>query len=340
MRSIGQQRQQGFVLIVTLLMIAVLAGIIFELYYESRMALHVSSNRVTGTQARWCAEGGLVVAMDLLEQTDSLWSDEALWPVVSGQSDIPIGSGFCRLFVTQESGCLNINHLKTQNGELNKAQVDLLLRLIDAYNERAQKQSLPLLSYAVVAAIIDWIDVDDEVTVLTSVSGDNQGAEQAYYRGLDPAYAAKNAPCDVVSELSLVKGLSEESLYGVRDSETGKRSGGLASCLTVYGDNAIDLNSASEMMIQSLSDAIDSQLAQAVVNYRPYTNLEQLQAVPGMTESVSRILSGYLDSGASARHYRIKVTAQVGQIGRSLGAVVKKDKTTGLVELIMQWTLD
>ncbi len=340
MRTTRQQRQRGFILIVTLLMIAVLAGIIFELYYESRMALHVSSNRVAGTQARWCAEGGLIMAMDLLEQTDSLWSDEMLWPVISGQSDILVGSGSCRIFVTQESGCLNINHLKTQNGEQNKAQVDLLLRLIDAYNERAQKQSLPLLSYGVVAAMMDWIDEDDEVTVLTSVSGDNQGAEQAYYRGLDPAYAAKNAPCDVVSELSLVKGLSEESLFGARDSETGRRSGGLASCLTVYGDNPIEINSASEMLIQSLSDAIDSQLAQAVVNYRPYTTLEQLQAVPGMTEPVLQILSGYLNAGASARHYRIKVTAQVGQIGRALGAVVKKDKTTGLVELIMQWTLD
>ena len=189
-------------------------------------------------------------------------------------------------------------------------------------------------------SIMDWIDVDDEVTVLASVSGDNQGAEQAYYRELKPSYAAKNAPCDVLSELELVKGLTADSLYGVRDSETGKRSGGLASCLTVYGDNAIEINSASSLMIQSLSNAIDSQLAQAVVNYRPYTNVEQLQAVPGMTEPVSRILGAHLGANTSAEHYRVKVTAQVGQIGRSLGAVVRKNKTTGTVELIMQWAID
>jgi general secretion pathway protein K len=340
MRSLGQTRQSGLVLIVTLLMIAVLAGVIFEIYYESRMVLHVSDNRLVGTQARWCAEGGLAVAIDLIEQIDSLWSDETLWPVVSGQSEISIGPGICRLVVTQESGRVNVNHLKTQNGDVNRQQVDLLLRLIDAYNEQAQKQSLSLVSYAVVAAIMDWIDADDEVTVLASVSGDNQGAEQAYYKELKLPYTAKNAPCDVLSELGLVKGLTADNLYGVRDSETGKRSGGLASCLTVYGDNVIEINSASELMIQSLSDAIDSQLAQAVVNYRPYTNIEQLQAVPGMTESVSRILSAHLGANTSAEYYRVKVTAQVGQIGRRLGAVVKKDKTTGTVELIMQWAID
>jgi len=340
MRFFEQTRRSGLVLIVTLLMIAVLAGVIFEIYYESRMALHVSSNRSVGTQASWCAEGGLAVAINLIEQIDSLWSDETLWPVVSGQSEIPIGPGICRLVVTQESGCLNINRLKNQNGDVNTQQVDLMLRLIDAYNERAQKQSSPLISYAVVAAIMDWIDVDDEVTVLASVTGDNEGAEQAYYRELKPPYTAKNAPCDVLSELGMVKGFTEDSLYGVRDSFTGKRSDGLASCLTVYGDSAIEINSASELMIQSLSDAIDAQLAQAVVNHRPYTSIDQLQAVPGMTESVSRILSAHLGSSTSVQHYRVKVTAQVGQIGRSLGAVVKKHKTTGMVELIMQWTID
>ncbi|MCP4449929.1 MAG: general secretion pathway protein GspK [Planctomycetes bacterium] len=340
MRSSGQTRRSGLVLIVTLLMIAVLAGVIFEIYYESRMALHVSGNRLVGTEARWCAEGGLALAMDLIEQMDSLWSDETLWPMISGQQEISIGPGICRLVVTQESGRLNVNHLKHQNGDVNKQQVDLLLRLIDAYNERAQEHSSSLVSYAVVAAIIDWIDVDDEVTVLASVRGDNQGAEQAYYRELKPSYTAKNAPCDVLSELGLVKGLTADNLYGVWDSETGKRSGGLASCLTVYGDNVIEINSASAMMIQSLSNAIDSQLAQAVVDYRPYTNIEQLQAVPGMTEPVSRILGSHLGANTFVEHYRVKVTAQVGQIGRSLGAVVKKSKTTGTVELIMQWAID
>jgi len=340
MRSLRQTTRPGFVLIVTLLMIAVLAGIIFEIYYEARMALHISNNRLAGTQARLCAEGGLAVAVELIGQIDSLWSDETLWPVVSGQSDIPIGPGTCRLVLTQESGRFNVNQLKSQAGQVNQQQVDVLLRLIDAYNERAQKKSEPLVSYAVVAAIMDWIDTDDEVTVLTSVTGDNQGAEHAYYRQQEPATLCKNASCDVLSELLLVKGVTEDNLYGVPDLETGKRSGGLASCLTVYGDGGMTLNSASELMIQSLSESIDSQLAREVVNYRPYRNANELKAVPGMTESAYRVLTRYLGaSSASAQYYRVKVTAQVGKIGRSLVAVVRKQGLAGKVELIMQWTV-
>jgi len=341
MLVLRQTDRRGFVLIVTLLMIAVLAGIIFEIYYEARMALHISSNRLAGTQARLCAEGGLAVAVELLGQIESPWSDETLWPVVSGQSDIPIGSGICRLYVTQESGRFNVNQLMTQAGQANKKQVDILLRLIDAYNEQAQEKSEPLVSYAVVAAIMDWIDVDDEVTVLTSVSGDNQGAESAYYSQQEPATLCKNGPCDVLNELLWIKGVTPDSLYGVQDPETGARSGGLASCLTVYGDSVIELNSASALMIQSLSDLIDSQLAQEVVSHRPYTNADQLKAVPGMTEPAYRALSTYLvgSRSQSIQYYRIKVTAQVGQIGRCLGAVVRKHRRTGRTEVVMQWTI-
>ena len=62
MRSSQQKTRPGFVLIVTLLMIAVLAGIIFEIYYEARMALHISNNRLAGTQARLRAQGGVAFA--------------------------------------------------------------------------------------------------------------------------------------------------------------------------------------------------------------------------------------------------------------------------------------
>ena len=216
-----------------------------------------------------------------------------------------------------------------------------MLRLIDAYNERAQEQSLPLLSYGVIATIVDWIDIDDDVTVLTSVNGDNQGAESDYYRKLEPAYLCKNTPLDSLDELLLVKGVTEDWLYGELDLETGKRAGGLASCLTVYGDSTVELNSASELMIQSLSEAIDPLLAREVVNHRPYRNAEQLRAVPGMTQPAYQALSACLTgSRASQQYYRVRVSAQVGQIGRRLGAVVKKDRRTGSTEIVMQWPIN
>ncbi|HZL43499.1 MAG TPA: hypothetical protein VFD66_09495 [Verrucomicrobiae bacterium] len=58
---------------------------------------------------------------------------------------------------------------------------------------------------SIVAAIQDWID-PDEMTV--------NGAESDYYQSLNPPYYSKNAPIDDLSELLLVRGITQEMYWG------------------------------------------------------------------------------------------------------------------------------
>ena len=82
------------------------------------------------------------------------------------------------------------------------------------------------------AALADWQDADSLLHP--------EGAEQEYYDGLDPAYACKNAPLDVMEELLLVRGITPELFWGTSEHP------GLVHFLCVEGkSDKLDINGAS-----------------------------------------------------------------------------------------------
>ncbi|MCH7918267.1 MAG: general secretion pathway protein GspK [Planctomycetes bacterium] len=310
-----------------------------EFYYESRIGLHLSENIYRGAQARHCAEGGLAVALEILNQAQRLWEDEKVWALVSGAVPLKIGQGSCTLQIEQESGKININQLRTRAGQLARDRIGHLLRMIDIYNARALDSDRPIINYGLVAAIVDWVDEDDDITVLSAVSGENRGAEGGYYTQLDDPYECRNGPFEALSELLLVKGMTEEILYGAWDEETGVHLSGLASSLTVYGSNQINLNYASPLVIQSLSEYCSAVLADSIVANRPYARVEHVKKVEGMTEQVYQDLRRSVTTTSREQVFRISATGTIGAASRSVRMVVKRNRQTGYLEPIMRWEL-
>jgi len=58
----------------------------------------------------------------------------------------------------------------------------------------------------IVGSILDWIDQDNDPHV--------QGTETDYYQSLDTPYEAKNGPIDDLSELLLVRGITQDMYWG------------------------------------------------------------------------------------------------------------------------------
>ncbi len=108
-------------------------------------------------------------------------------------AEIPDGPpGVIRYGLTPESGKLNINYATEE-------QITRLIEplLIELNVENPQE---------LIAALLDWLDPDDEPR--------ESGAESEYYQGLDPPYDAKNGPLDSIEELLLVKGWTAAVVYG------------------------------------------------------------------------------------------------------------------------------
>lgn len=329
--------RSGMVLIAVLLILSVITAIVLEFHYDARIRFQMADNTRTAYQALHCAEAGLTIAAAALEQKSNIWTEDELVETLSGSVRVPVGKGHCTIVVSGESGRINVNDLIDGNGRPVRSRVDQMLRLIDLLN--GQSLDGNRLSYSLVPAIIDWIDVDDEVTVLPFVQGQNAGAESKYYRSLEKPYECRNGPLDVLGELILVKGVTREVLYGRMQDGQSVPAAGLESLLTVHGSGRPSLNQASVLMLQSLSEQIDRPLAERIVEHRPYSTLDELARVPGMTPDILKVIRERTTVHATDEHYTVTVCGTVGRSVRTVRVVFQRGGARRRVTPLVRWEL-
>jgi general secretion pathway protein K len=118
---------------------------------------------------------------------------------------------------------------------------------------------------AIVPAILDWVDADSETRF-------PNGAEDDYYTRLERPYRAANGPFGDVSELRLVRGVTDEI------------HARLAPFVTVIGRaTAINVNTAPAEILMSLGPGIDRGTAEILIGSReiqPFTSVEMLLQNP------------------------------------------------------------
>ncbi|MBP7052277.1 MAG: general secretion pathway protein GspK [Phycisphaerae bacterium] len=191
------RRARGTVLIVTIWVVLVLAGLALVFARSMRVSASVAANHVASLQAECLAGGALQYVVAKITEAADAEEDEAglddsddyeerevgeegfFWVLSSNlESDREFAYG-----LTDEAGKIN----------LNSASVEML-------------QKLPGMTAELAASIVDWRDSDTDVTT--------SGAESEYYLLQADGYQCKNAPLETVDEILLIKGATEELLYG------------------------------------------------------------------------------------------------------------------------------
>jgi len=325
------------VLVVVLMILCVIMALVLEFHHDSRIGLQLAENTRAAYQALNCAQAGLALATMALEQTRGIGTDDKLVEILTGSVQVPIGEGRCTISVTGESGRINVNELVDGSGRPVRKKIDQLLLLIDVLN--AQNGGEDPISYELVPAIIDWIDPDDQVTVLPFVEGRNAGAESDYYRGIEKPYECKNGPLDVLGELMLIKGVTKGILYGGSQTQQGGSTVGLAAFLTVHGRGRLNINEASVIMLQTLSVQIDRAMAERIVQHRPYMSLNELAKVPGMTPEVLKVIREHTTVQAGDEYYTVTACGTVGTATRTLRVVLCRDRRQGRVIPVVRWEM-
>lgn len=148
------------------------------------------------------------------------------------RTELPLGKGFIHYSIHDENGKININ----------TASRDILTKALAA-------NGLPLGSDrdTIVDSILDWIDKDDRHRA--------NGAESDYYRGLSPAYSAKNGPLDHLEELLKIRGVTPNLFYGSENYQAQESSGtenapGLARIFTVQEVSQFNPNTAERAVLE------------------------------------------------------------------------------------------
>jgi type II secretory pathway component PulK len=190
------RRAGGTVLIVTLWVVLVLAGLALVFARSMRVAAAVSANHIASLQAECIAAGALqYVVAQLVEQAETQTQPTTAEAALLYEA-MEVGDGyFWVLHSNLENDQEILYGLTDEAGKinLNTASEEMLLKL-------------PGMTAELAASIIDWRDTDSDVTT--------SGAEDEYYLLQPTPYHCKNGPLETVSEILLIKGASEDLLYG------------------------------------------------------------------------------------------------------------------------------
>ncbi|MBU1565927.1 MAG: type II secretion system minor pseudopilin GspK [Proteobacteria bacterium] len=262
------RNQRGMALLITVMILSLLVVVTLG-YYKTTWQKYVAShNHKVNTQLKAIAGSAVQLGYAFLQydgganSTDSFFD---LWAAIKDEDlrDL-FPTGTAHLEIIDLSGRLQINSLVRQKGGGGKKGLSgrnrslenetraILLRLLlsDSFAISNELQAQQLVD-----ALVDWLDADD----LES----DYGAENSYYRSLDPPYGCKNGPVEYIEELLLVKGITPELLFGTATTK------GLADYLTVFGDNGkININTASRLILKSLDPLMNDDLTDRLEAFR------------------------------------------------------------------------
>lgn len=245
--------QAGLALVMTLLIISFLVVMTLQLMLTVDRQVSMAASQREQVRLDGMVLGGLHLVFAALRadrQLNAFDSDLDLWASFDPEHLREMtGDITLKIRVTDLSGRLQINALASDAKEEYR---DLWLRFLlsGRFAVKEQEQAEALLD-----ALTDWLDQDDEER--------SQGAETEYYQGLETPYACRNGTITTPEELLLIKGMTPVLLYGDQEHE------GILPYVTVMGeDGRINLNTAPLPVLLALSSAMTVDLAQRLIEYR------------------------------------------------------------------------
>lgn len=150
---------------------------------------------------------------------------------------------------------------------INRAAMNILERLfkISAGLSEIEAQELA-------ASIIDWRDNDSELSLPLG------SAEDSYYRNLRYPYEARDADFEVLDEMLLVKGMTNEIFEKLK------------SYVTIYGSGRVNINTAPKAVLLALGFSEDIADAILLFRYGEGGNDDSSQGQGGVFDAVSDIV--------------------------------------------------
>lgn len=356
-RRIGRE-QKGMALLITIMVVSLLIGVTVQFSKSVRHSFFSSAGQLEGQRLNAIARSGLAIGTALLEVDAKANTNDTLldaWASVAPDKLTGLfPRGEVHLTVEDLSGRLQINSLVTAiadegadasgapdvtggseelpdtdvsgTAENDETMVNKNREILNQiFASGIVSVESPEEARAIIDALIDWLDPDDEESEF--------GAESGYYRSLAAPYECRNGPVAEVAELLLVKGITPRLLYGEGDAP------GLADFITVHGSGGkLNINTAPVGVLRVLNPLMTEELARMLDEFRRAEENRELlgdtgwyrnvPGFPGDIELPVAVLS------VASTVFQLKSEGRLDEQTRSMRAVVerKKDGTVSIVE--------
>ena len=255
-----RSKNKGTVLIITIWITTILAGLAITLAWRIRTESLMVENQIAAAKAEY-AINGVIEYVKANASSSSTSSDDyeqvelgdcyywVIKPDLSSEREVSYG-------LVEESSKIN----------LNTATQEVMLKLPGMTNELA-------------ASIIDWRDENSEVTV--------GGAENEYYLLQPEKYECKNSDLETVEEVLLIKGGDRDVLFGTDRNVNGMLDDQYSENGIGSQENVFDAGFVNYVTVYSNENNVDANGGQREFARRGGNrdNIKQIFIDAGATES-------------------------------------------------------
>lgn len=342
--------QSGMALLLTLAIISFLVALTVQLNVSVTWQLQAADRMQKTTQLKQTVFSGLNIARAALyadqeeNEYDSLYD---AWNLIDANRDANLFTDEqVTVTVADLSGRIQVNALvlseeeksrrrkekvkgKTDGNEADgeKLQRQLWLRFLGSGKFAVENEEEAL---ALVDALSDWIDADDQVR--------DHGAESGYYQTLDPPYVCRNAPLQYPEELLLIKGFSQNIVYGDQEHV------GLLDYVTVHGDDGvININSAPLPVLSTLAPGLQEEDVEALLEFRNVEDNKQYLAHEDWYRQVTTfpgdITLNESVIGVTSSFFSVRITAERESLHQQAVALVFRDPQTR-EQRLLSWKIE
>jgi general secretion pathway protein K len=257
------KNQRGMALLMTILIISLIMVVTLRFNMSMRASLSGASNLQDNVTLDYMAKSVFNASRAILSVDtedngyDTLHEDWANLSAAAMYFSVFFNRGQGGLDVKDHSGRIQVNSLLKKHEDtwqVNEVQKKVWLNLLSADEFELTEEE----AENIIEAIVDWIDENDDVYGFG-------GAESSYYQALENPYSTRNGPMEFIEELLLIKGITSELFYGTEEYE------GLSGLVTPWGrDGKININTADPLLLRALSDQIDLDMVDGMMNYREF----------------------------------------------------------------------
>jgi general secretion pathway protein K len=293
----SRYRQRGVALITAVLVVAIGTMIAVNLMWEGTLDLRRAESALAADQGLMYGQGAEAWAADILRQdlVDSPDTDHLSEQWAIELPPLPVDGGTITGKLEDLQGRFNLNNLIAADGmesQLARRQFERLLNLVE-------------IDPGLAGAVVDWLDPDTDLRFPT-------GGEDVVYSDQDPPYRTANAMITSASELMAIAGFDRDSYQR------------LAPYVTVLPRGTkLNVNTASDALLASLSDNIDIATAEMLVEERAGAEFIDIDAT----------FSGLVDPDVLAEidgvseHFLLTATVTLGSNQLTMRSVLQRDRS-------------
>ncbi len=278
--------EKGVALILVISSISMLAIMMVEFTFNSQVNLRIAKNFQNALKAQALAKSGIYFSLLELKvykslkenpmvrqipgfqesMLDQIWQFGFIYPPLATKK-ATFGKekaleeftqkskieGKIHVTIQDEGSKINLNDLENIQYRASLIQqLDSIFEHKKSTDEEFLQKYKDLQFTDLINNIVDWIDKDTG-----RVGG---GDEDSAYSRLPTPYRSKNAPMDTVSELGLIEGFSDDTIFNL-----------LLPYVTVYPTEGVNVNTADIIMLLTISPELTAEDVQKINEHRQKT---------------------------------------------------------------------